>query len=134
MASSAGKPVELPRKRVLLVEDDEELVRMIARVLGAQFDVLVARDGMEGLSMAQTSPHPDLIVTDVMMPRLDGVAMVAHLRKSTQSSRIPVIFLTAKGGPRDVIAGIAVGARHYLTKPFKVDELLQKVRKALGTI
>jgi DNA-binding response OmpR family regulator len=77
-------------------------------------------------------PAPRLIVTDVMMPRLDGMQLVARLRAEPRLAAIPVIMLTAKGTPRDVIQGINSGVRHYITKPFKQDDLLSKVKKTLG--
>jgi DNA-binding response OmpR family regulator len=87
---------------------------------------------MEAYSSLQNEPRlPDLVVTDVMMPRLDGLQLVQRMKMNPALARIPVIMLTAKGGPRDVIMGINSGVRHYVTKPFKHDELIGKIKKAL---
>lgn len=128
---SGGAPGGAAKKRILVVEDDAAIVTMLKRVLGSAYEVDTAADGMDGLSRATRHPFPDLIISDVMMPRLDGYSMVARLRKTT-NAKIPVIFLTAKNDPKSVVTGITVGARHYVTKPFKVDDLLDKVKRTLG--
>jgi CheY-like chemotaxis protein len=119
------------RKSILLVEDEIAAAEVLARVLSSRYDVTVARDGMEGISMAGKS-QPDLIITDVSMPRLDGVSMVRHIR-SHLARKVPVIFITASNTPADVIAGIRAGARHYLSKPVDLDDLERRVARALGT-
>ncbi len=120
------------RKRVLVVDDDEALVRIVSRVLHDDYDVAIARDGAEGLAAASTAPYPDLIITDVQMPKLDGFDMINKLHENKEVPRMPVIFLTTRGGAKDMISGIQAGARHYLTKPIKIDTLREKVGKALG--
>jgi CheY-like chemotaxis protein len=87
---------------------------------------------MEALELLQRGLRPDVIVTDLMMPRVDGIKLCEQVKKNPQTSKIPVIMLTAKGTPRNVIEGINVGARHYITKPFKTEELITKVKKTLG--
>lgn len=119
------------KRRVLIVEDDEPTRRLLAITLRRSYDVAVAGDGVEGLEIATTAPFPDLIVTDVMMPRLDGVTMVREIKKRDASRKVPVIFLTAKGGAADVAAGISAGARHYLVKPVKLGALEDMVKSIL---
>jgi DNA-binding response OmpR family regulator len=119
------------RKHILLVEDDAGAAEALARVLSEQYDVVVARDGMEGLAMASKS-SPDLIISDVTMPRLDGFAMVRHIR-SHLARKVPVIFVSGSNAPADVIAGIRAGARHYLTKPVDLQELESRIARALGS-
>jgi DNA-binding response OmpR family regulator len=119
------------RKRILIVDDEPDCGDILAQYLGGMYDVVVARDGLEGLERAATY-HPDLIITDVTMPRLGGLAMIRHIR-SKQGSKVPVIFMSALGSPSDVIAGISAGARHYLTKPIELVDLKRRVAKALGT-
>ncbi len=118
------------RKRILIVEDELDCCDILAQFLSAQYDVVVAHDGVEGLEQAAKFP-PDLIITDVSMPRLSGLAMVRHLRAKS-GFRAPVFFLTALGAPNDVIAGISAGARHYLTKPVELSDLKKRVARALG--
>lgn len=120
-----------PRKRRILVVDDEVATRnVISRALAVRYEVMVASDGIEGAEMAAAS-QPDLIVTDISMPRLDGLGMVQRIR-SQQARKVPVIFLTALDTPRAVIAGISAGARHYLTKPVDLGDLEKRVQRALG--
>ena len=119
--------------RFLVVEDDENLRKMTSRMLESIAEEVVAvGNGEEALDQLRSDPNFDLVVTDVMMPRMDGLALARAMKKDDKLGRIPVIILTAKGGPQDVIKGINSGARHYLTKPFKSQDLLAKVSRALG--
>jgi len=105
---------------------------MLSLMLGELAEVTVAHDGTEALDHLRNGFLPDAIVSDVMMPKMDGLTLSRFLKRDPRMARIPVILLTAKNGSQDVIAGINAGARSYLTKPFKKDELLDKVRRALG--
>jgi DNA-binding response OmpR family regulator len=125
-ASTAARP------KILVVEDEADLRRMLTYVLGTVGDVTVAIDGADAMARLQTGFLPDVIVTDVMMPRMDGLELAQQLKVHPVLSKVPLVMLTAKTGARDVIAGINAGARHYVTKPFKTDELVGKVRKALA--
>jgi CheY-like chemotaxis protein len=124
--TTAGRP------RILVAEDDPDLLKMLEHVMRPLGDVVTAVDGLDALEKAKAGPPPDLIVTDVMMPRMDGLTLVKQLKNDPVLSRVPIVVLTARTGPRDVIAGINAGARFYVTKPFKTEELISKVRKALG--
>jgi DNA-binding response OmpR family regulator len=119
------------RRRVLVCEDDEPTRRLLALTLRRNYDVVVAADGAEGLELALAQPQPDLIVTDVMMPNMDGLSMVKEIKRRDPSRKVPVIFLTAKGGAADVAAGIGAGARHYLIKPVKLSALEDMVKSIL---
>ena len=117
--------------RILVVDDDAWILRMVTTVLEKRgYEVVVARDGEEGLHKAQATP-PDLIITDVMMPKLDGWALVKHLRSKPELAFVPVIFLTALGSDEDRIRGFRLGADDYLAKPFRFEELDLRVAKAL---
>ena len=117
--------------RILVVEDDTDLRRMIKTMLAGVGDVTTAIDGSEAITLLNNNLDPDVIVTDLMMPRMDGLQLVKEIRANPKIANIPVIVLTAKGTPMDVISGINAGARHYLTKPFKASELIDKVTKSL---
>ena len=117
--------------RVLVVEDDADIQRLVAAVLSKEYEVRAASDGLAGLMEIEQGFKPDLVIADIMMPRLDGISFVKALKGHRSTSGIPVMFLTAKSSPRDVIEGINLGARYYLTKPFKVDDLMQKVHRLL---
>lgn len=119
--------------RILAVDDDADVLTLLSRLLQGHGQVRLARDGLEAWQTLDQGFVPDLLVTDVMMPRMDGTALVAKMKADSRFARVPVIMLTAKSGPRDVIAGINTGARHYVTKPFSADDLLGKVKKILGT-
>src|SRR5579872_191930 len=106
------------RHRILVVEDDDGSRKALSTWLSQDYEVVVARDGLEGLELATSlQPPPDVVVTDVRMPRLDGIAMVERLRSVEALRFVPVIFLTDQTSPRSMIAGIAAGARAYLPKP-----------------
>jgi DNA-binding response OmpR family regulator len=126
-----GPPPHEGRPRILIVEDDQDLLRMMQRMLTAIAEVITASDGEQALKVLTAGPVPDLLITDWMMPRKDGLTLVKEMKQHERLKRVPVVILTAKTSPRDVIAGINSGARHYLTKPFKPDELIAKVRKVL---
>ncbi|MFH1435641.1 MAG: response regulator transcription factor [Pseudomonadota bacterium] len=119
------------RRRVLIVEDDSDLQLLLQNILKGEYEVLIADNGLEALKTLESEDHPDLIIADIMMPILDGLTMVDAIKKHRATSDIPVIFLTAKSTPKDVIDGISVGAKYYVTKPFKIDDLLSKIKKIL---
>jgi DNA-binding response OmpR family regulator len=128
-------PVAMPSegaKVVLVADDDPDIRALLVRALGATYTVYEARDGEEARQILQVIPLPDAFVCDIMMPKLDGIGLVKALRKEPSLSRMPVLFLTAKGGPLDVVSGINAGARHYVTKPFKISDVLAKVATMTG--
>ena len=116
----------LPYK-ILVVEDDAAISRVLQLELQHEgYDVDTARDGLEGLEKALK--EPDLVILDLMLPRMDGLEVCKRLRAK---SRVPVIMLTAKDRVPDKVAGLDLGADDYLTKPFSTDELLARVRARL---
>ncbi len=119
-------------KHRILIADDETDIRAVLRTrLELEgFTVLEARDGGEAVSMAQDET-PDLIVLDVMMPVYDGVEVCNRLRASFTTRHIPVIMVTARAGREDKLSGLAKGANDYVTKPFDLAELIQRVRNTL---
>ena len=119
------------RRRVLIVEDDMDLQLLLQNILKGQYEVVIADNGLEALKTLENEDYPDLIIADIMMPILDGLTMVDAIKKHRATSEIPVIFLTAKSTPKDVIDGISVGAKYYVIKPFKIDDLLSKIKKIL---
>jgi CheY-like chemotaxis protein len=126
--SSAG-----PRPKILVVEDEPDVRTMVVRLLGTLGEVIQAQNGAEALELLLRGGRaPDLIVTDVMMPQMDGLTLSRELKKDPALARIPILMLTAKSSPSSMIDGINAGARQYLTKPFKADDLLAKAKKALA--
>jgi DNA-binding response OmpR family regulator len=129
--------VRTPRQKwlVLVVEDDPDLLSLLTRVLEqAGFEVMTASDGQSGLALASARPKPNLIIADIMMPDMDGLQMVREIKQDPRTKPTPVIFLTAKDTPKDIVDGIRAGARHYMTKPFRVADLLEKVRSILPEV
>jgi DNA-binding response OmpR family regulator len=119
-------------EKILIIEDDASVRTLLEKSLSARgFGVSIAKDGLEGLTRLD-SERPDLIIVDIMMPRLDGMTFVKAIKGHEKTKPIPVIFLTAKSDAKTMIEGINVGARFYITKPFQLDELISKVEKALG--
>ena len=114
--------------RILLVEDDKEIREGVEIFLKSQgYEVFQAADGLEGLEILKNQPI-DLAIVDVMMPRMDGITMVARLRESFD---FPVLFLSAKSEEVDKILGLNMGADDYITKPFTPMELLARVNSHL---
>lgn len=116
--------------KLLLVEDERTLAGIIRDTLGEKgFDVSVAYDGREGLRKFNAE-HPDVVVTDIMMPTMDGFTFVDHLRRG--GSKTPVLFLSARSSADDVVEGFELGGNDYLRKPFAMSELIVRVRALLG--
>ncbi len=115
--------------KILLVEDEKDLAMIIADTLSARgYEVTAASDGVEGLEKFRTH-IPDMVIADVMMPRLDGFGMARKIREL--SPDVPVLFLTAKSGIEDVERGFEVGANDYLRKPFELRELIVRIKALL---
>jgi CheY-like chemotaxis protein len=117
--------------KILVVEDDMDLLQMVKTMLQGVGEITLARDGQEALDLLKNGFRPDVIVTDLMMPRVDGLTLAKTLKNDPNIGNIPLVMLTAKSGPMDMITGINAGARHYVTKPFKAADLIDKVKKAL---
>ncbi|MCP9496303.1 MAG: response regulator transcription factor [Pyrinomonadaceae bacterium MAG19_C2-C3] len=121
-------------KRLLVVEDEPGLLQAIAVCLRAEgYDVTTARNGAEALTRTAES-LPDLVISDIRMPKMDGYALARGLRASPRSALVPVIFLTAKDDTSDRIAGFRAGVDAYLTKPFEPDELTAVVSGILNRV
>lgn len=116
---------------ILVIEDDASVRTLLDKSLTAKgYRVQCCEDGLVGLTALESS-RPDLIIVDIMMPRLDGMSFVKAIKGLGDTKPIPVIFLTAKNDPKSMIAGINLGAKFYVTKPFNFDDLLKKIGKAL---
>lgn len=115
---------------VLLVEDEQSLAMILRDTLNAQgFNMTVAGDGEEGLRLFEEL-QPDVLVADVMMPKMDGFEMVRRIRQHDKLT--PVLFLTARSATDDVVHGFDLGANDYLRKPFAIQELIVRLRNLAG--
>lgn len=127
--SAAAPPAPAPhdgRPRVLVIEDDPQLRRFLREALAARFEVLEAEDGEAGLELCR-SRRPDVVVSDVMMPRLSGMELIGRLRASPETAELPVILLTARRHAEAAAEGLDAGATDYVSKPFSPRELIARV-------
>ncbi len=112
--------------QILIVEDERRMAELLRRGLSEEgHQVVVARDGADGLSIARSNTF-DVIVLDVMLPRMDGITVMRRLREARNQT--PVLMLTARDSPVDIVLGLDCGADDYLTKPFGFDILLARIR------
>lgn len=119
-----------PKIRVLLVEDEQTLADIIADTLSEKdFTVTVAYNGIEGLR-AFDRERPQVVVTDIMMPGMDGLSLVAELRR--RDPTVPILFLSARSAAEDVVRGFEAGGNDYLRKPFAMSELIVRLRALAG--
>jgi DNA-binding response OmpR family regulator len=119
------------KKRILVIEDDDSVRSLLYRALSVAYEVETIADGSDAVVRVQKNPVADLMICDIMLPGADGLT-IARRAKASMWASVPIIFLTARTTPRDVIQGIQAGARHYVTKPFKLKDLLDKVKKIVG--
>src|SRR5215211_712803 len=126
--------VEDAMSKVLVVEDEETLVRNLAEKLkGEGFSVVTAGDGEDGLEKLRAE-HPDLIILDIMLPKLDGLSLCRLVRRDPATAHIPIIMLTARGTEVDKIVGLESGADDYVVKPFALGEFLARVRAVMRRV
>jgi two-component system alkaline phosphatase synthesis response regulator PhoP len=117
-------------KRILIVDDEPDIIRILKYNLEKEgFEVLVANDGIKALERAEE--HPDVIVLDVMMPKMDGWEVVRRLKRNERTADIPVIFLTAKASETDEVIGLELGADDYVVKPISPRKLVARINSRL---
>jgi two-component system phosphate regulon response regulator PhoB len=120
-------------KKVLVVDDEQDVLELLTYNLKqAGYEVLSAEDGKEALWKVRVF-SPDIIVLDIMLPVIDGLEVCKTLKKDPQSSKIPIIMLTARGNEADRIKGFESGADDYLVKPFSVRELILRLKRLLDS-
>ena len=124
----------MPKPKILVIEDERALVEPLAANLAREgFDVLIAHDGQEGLRQAQLK-LPDLIVLDLMLPLKGGLEVCREIRMGPRTRDIPVIMVTAKAEETDQLVGFATGADDYVTKPYSMKVLIQRIKKELRRV
>jgi len=118
-------------KRILVIEDDKDIVELVKYNLEKDgFQVAATPDGASGLSQIRKAP-PDLLILDLMLPKLSGLEICKEVRKDVALNRLPVLILTAKGEEADRVVGLELGADDYVTKPFSPRELAARVKALL---
>ena len=119
------------KRRVLLVDDDEDMRKLFSKRLEvAGYEVIQATDGEQGLTQVNEQA-PDLIILDIMLPKINGYEVCAKLKKGRATRRIPIVMFTAKGQPQEHIEGIIAGADAYISKLCPAQELLDRVQMLL---
>ncbi|HEY6191567.1 MAG TPA: response regulator transcription factor [Bacteroidota bacterium] len=117
-------------RTILIVDDERDILDLVRYNLQKEgYEVLTARSGKEALEMARQ--NPDLILLDIMMPEYDGLEVLKRLKKDERTSRIPVVFLTAKGSDVDEVLGLELGAEDYIVKPISIPKLTARVKNVL---
>jgi signal transduction histidine kinase len=136
-ASLSGQPFDPEpattggaRPLIILADDNADMRDYVSRLLSERYEVLAVGDGLEALAAAQAKP-PDLVLTDIMMPGLDGLGLLRELRAISQTRTVPVVLLSARAGQESATDGLNAGADDYLTKPFSSQELLARVHTHL---
>ena len=119
-----------PRRRVLIADDNADMRHYLSRLLSERYDVVAAADGKRALESVQKQA-PDLVLSDIMMPNLDGFGLLEALRSNAATNTIPVILLSARAGEESQVEGMDAGADDYLVKPFSARELLARVQNHL---
>jgi len=118
-------------KRVLIIEDDRDIVELVRYNLAQEgFQVAFATDGASGLSQVKKSP-PDLLLLDLMLPKLSGLEICKSVRREATLNRLPILMLTARGEESDRVIGLELGADDYVTKPFSPRELVARIKALL---
>jgi two-component system alkaline phosphatase synthesis response regulator PhoP len=131
MLTEGGEP-NMAKGKILVVDDEIYIVHILDFSLGMEgYEVLTASDGEQALETAQRE-QPDLIVLDIMMPKLDGYETCKLLKADDRTRQIPVILLSAKGRHTDQKIGYEVGADDYITKPFSPRKLVERINTLLG--
>jgi len=131
VTSADASPLEAENQsRILVVEDEPEIAAVLSEILRSRYRVEVARDGAEGLAKAKAL-HPDLVVMDVFLPKLDGLDAAVALKSTSDTSDIPVILLSAHQGVAEKVRALNLGAVDYIHKPFQALELLTRCERAL---
>ena len=118
-------------KRILIIEDDRDIVELVRYNLANEgFQVNAALDGNTGLSSLKKTP-PDLLLLDLMLPKMSGLEICREVRKDDSLNRLPILMLTARGDEADRVVGLEMGADDYVTKPFSPRELIARVKALL---
>jgi two-component system alkaline phosphatase synthesis response regulator PhoP len=122
---------ESPMKRILVIEDDKDIVELVRYNLEKDgYQVLSSTDGASGLAQIRKSP-PDLLILDLMLPKLSGLDVCKEIRRDISLNRLPILILTAKGEEADRVVGLELGADDYVTKPFSPRELAARIKALL---
>lgn len=125
------KKREKKKKSILIADDEPNILDLLKMLFDEQYDLMISEDGKDVLEKV-AKRRPDLILLDVMMPKMNGYEVCEILKKDPKTSDITIAMLSAKGQERDIIQGLRLGADHYITKPFNPTELQDKVEEIIN--
>lgn len=128
--SESNKPIDNNTELILVVEDNDDMRAYIQAILSQYYKIIEAKNGIEGLALA-TELIPDIIISDVMMPEMDGIELLGKIKSDDRTNHIPVILLTARKEEEHVIEGLEIGADDYITKPFNNSILRARIKNML---
>ncbi|MGF1571629.1 MAG: response regulator [Sumerlaeia bacterium] len=121
----------MSQKTILCVDDERDILLILETALSDDYKVITASSGADALQVAQATP-PDLVILDLMMPEMDGLETFAQFKTIEKLASIPCIFLTGVSDKEKIREALMLGTKYYLTKPFDLDELMDKVSQALN--
>jgi len=119
------------KHQILIVDDEPNILRLLEYNLKDKYDIVLKNDGVEAMLWLQEGNFPSVIVTDIMMPNMDGIELIKNIRSSGAFRDIPIIFLSAKSQSEDRIKGLKEGADDYIVKPFNPEELEIRIENLL---
>ncbi len=125
-ADTTYESSHLPKKRIVLADDNADMLDYVRKLLASRYEVITVSDGKKALETIQTH-RPDLLISDIMMPVMNGIELLKTIRADSSLNALPVIFLSARAGEEEKISGLETGADDYLIKPFSANELLARV-------
>jgi len=132
LARGGERLTHMPKTKVLIVDDESFIINLLKNGLTENgFDVITAVNGFEGL-IAVEEKNPDVVITDIMMPRLTGLEFLKALKNNPATSKVPVFLISAMDQADMVQQGLDLGATDYITKPFKINEIIGKLRHHLS--
>ncbi len=118
-------------KKILVVDDKSSISNLLVQFLSSQYIIETKEDGLEALTWLQQGNIPDIIITDLQMPNMDGVELIQRLKESGYFKNIPIIVLSSKDSSADRVQCLKLGAEDYIVKPFNPEELLIRIEKIL---
>jgi two-component system phosphate regulon response regulator PhoB len=128
---SVSTQLKMPKSKILVIEDDRALAKVLEyNLIQNGFEVILSSDGQDGLQQARTK-QPSLVLLDLMIPVIDGLEVCKRLRSAPDTRDVPIIMLTAKAEETDQVVGYSLGADDYVTKPFSVKVLIERVKSLL---
>jgi two-component system chemotaxis response regulator CheY len=120
-------------KHILIVDDSKTIRNLVAFIMKKEgFKVTMAEDGMDGLEKLYSAEHIDLIVSDINMPRMDGLTFIKTVREQEAYRDVPIVVLSTEGKEQDIEQGISLGANLYMVKPAQPDKMMKNIRMLLG--